>query len=77
MSASHSRFAAVGFDHNVFRDTLHRAFGMTDDVLMDRGEVGGLSRAEGFLCSPWPARLNSDLYNSSLEDLPGYVKTWN
>ncbi|XP_048806968.1 calaxin [Lagopus muta] len=36
MSASHSRFAAVGFDHNVFRDTLHRAFGMTDDTLMDR-----------------------------------------
>uniref|UniRef100_A0A8C3LBQ5 EF-hand calcium binding domain 1 n=1 Tax=Chrysolophus pictus TaxID=9089 RepID=A0A8C3LBQ5_CHRPC len=36
MSASHSRFAAVGFDRNVFLDTLHRDFGMTDDVLMDR-----------------------------------------
>ncbi|XP_021244845.1 EF-hand calcium-binding domain-containing protein 1 isoform X3 [Numida meleagris] len=36
VSASHSRFAAVGFDRNMFRDTLHRAFGMTDDVVMDR-----------------------------------------
>lgn len=45
VSASHSRFAVAGFDRNVFRDTLHRAFGMTDDVVMDRGEVGGLSRA--------------------------------
>ncbi|NXA20237.1 EFCB1 protein, partial [Ibidorhyncha struthersii] len=31
-----SRPAAVGFDRNMFRDTLHSAFGMTDDVLMDR-----------------------------------------
>ena len=45
VSASHSRFAVAGFDRNVFRDTLHRAFGMTDDVVMDRGEVGVLSRA--------------------------------
>ncbi|XP_004939351.4 EF-hand calcium-binding domain-containing protein 1 isoform X2 [Gallus gallus] len=36
VSASHSRFAVAGFDRNVFRDTLHRAFGMTDDVVMDR-----------------------------------------
>ncbi|XP_074430776.1 calaxin isoform X1 [Larus michahellis] len=33
---SNNRFATVGFDRNVFRDTLHSAFGMTDDVLMDR-----------------------------------------
>ncbi|NXL88571.1 EFCB1 protein, partial [Alectura lathami] len=36
VTASSSRFAAVGFDRNVFRDTLHREFGMTDDVVMDR-----------------------------------------
>ncbi|XP_021244844.1 EF-hand calcium-binding domain-containing protein 1 isoform X2 [Numida meleagris] len=69
VSASHSRFAAVGFDRNMFRDTLHRAFGMTDDVVMDRGEVGGLGRAMGFVCNAW-AVLNNDLYNSSLEDFP-------
>ncbi|NXY70412.1 EFCB1 protein, partial [Glareola pratincola] len=33
---SNNRFATVGFDRNVFRDTLHSIFGMTDDVLMDR-----------------------------------------
>ncbi|NXN76051.1 EFCB1 protein, partial [Himantopus himantopus] len=31
-----NRSAAVGFDRNMFRDALHSAFGMTDDVLMDR-----------------------------------------
>ncbi|NXS48909.1 EFCB1 protein, partial [Balaeniceps rex] len=31
-----NRFAAVGFDRNMFRDTLHSAFGMTDDMIMDR-----------------------------------------
>uniref|UniRef100_A0A8C2TFD5 Calaxin n=2 Tax=Coturnix japonica TaxID=93934 RepID=A0A8C2TFD5_COTJA len=36
VSASYSRFAAVGFDRNMFRDTLHSTFGMTDDVVMDR-----------------------------------------
>uniref|UniRef100_A0A8C3K1S1 EF-hand calcium binding domain 1 n=1 Tax=Calidris pygmaea TaxID=425635 RepID=A0A8C3K1S1_9CHAR len=33
---SNSRFAGVGFDRNMFRDTLHSAFGMTDVMLMDR-----------------------------------------
>ncbi|KFR11953.1 EF-hand calcium-binding domain-containing protein 1, partial [Opisthocomus hoazin] len=36
VAESSSRFAAVGFDRNMFRDALHRAFGMTDDVIMDR-----------------------------------------
>ncbi|NXJ91312.1 EFCB1 protein, partial [Corythaixoides concolor] len=31
-----NRLAAGGFDRNVFRDTLHSAFGMTDDMMMDR-----------------------------------------
>ncbi|NWI56854.1 EFCB1 protein, partial [Calyptomena viridis] len=31
-----SHFAAVGFNRIVFRDTLHSAFGMTDDVVLDR-----------------------------------------
>lgn len=35
-----SQFAGVGFDRTVFRDTLHSAFGMTDDVVLDRGEAG-------------------------------------
>lgn len=34
-----SQFAGVGFDRTVFRDTLHSAFGMTDDVVLDRGEA--------------------------------------
>uniref|UniRef100_A0A8B9I573 Calaxin n=1 Tax=Anser brachyrhynchus TaxID=132585 RepID=A0A8B9I573_9AVES len=36
VTASGDRFGAVGFDRNMFRDTLHRAFGMTDDMVMDR-----------------------------------------
>ncbi|NWT09670.1 EFCB1 protein, partial [Vireo altiloquus] len=31
-----SDFAGVGFTRLVFRDTLHNAFGMTDDVVLDR-----------------------------------------
>ncbi|NXA65497.1 EFCB1 protein, partial [Mohoua ochrocephala] len=31
-----SDFAGVGFNRIVFRDTLHSAFGMTDDVVLDR-----------------------------------------
>ncbi|NWW12815.1 EFCB1 protein, partial [Oreocharis arfaki] len=31
-----SDFAGVGFNRVVFRDTLHSAFGMTDDVVLDR-----------------------------------------
>ncbi|RMC04986.1 hypothetical protein DUI87_18166 [Hirundo rustica rustica] len=31
-----SQFAGAGFDRTVFRDTLHSAFGMTDDVVLDR-----------------------------------------
>lgn len=46
---SNNRFATVGFDRNVFRDTLHSAFGMTDDVLMDRGETGGAKKDVRFL----------------------------
>lgn len=41
VAESSSRFAAAGFDRNMFRDTLHSAFGMTDDMIMDRGETGG------------------------------------
>ncbi|PKU40976.1 ef-hand calcium-binding domain-containing protein 1 [Limosa lapponica baueri] len=33
---SNSRFAGLGFDRSMFRDTLHSAFGMTDVMLMDR-----------------------------------------
>lgn len=33
-----NRFATVGFDRNMFRDTLHSVFGMMDDMIMDRGE---------------------------------------
>uniref|UniRef100_A0A663DSN8 Calaxin n=2 Tax=Aquila chrysaetos chrysaetos TaxID=223781 RepID=A0A663DSN8_AQUCH len=36
VAESSSRFAAAGFDRNMFRDTLHSAFGMTDDMIMDR-----------------------------------------
>ncbi|XP_074938940.1 calaxin isoform X1 [Phalacrocorax aristotelis] len=36
VAESSNRFAAVGFDRNMFRDTLHSAFGMTDDMIMDR-----------------------------------------
>ncbi|NXU05648.1 EFCB1 protein, partial [Buphagus erythrorhynchus] len=31
-----SDYAGAGFDRTVFRDTLHSAFGMTDDVVLDR-----------------------------------------
>ncbi|KAF4794306.1 EF-hand calcium-binding domain-containing protein 1 [Turdus rufiventris] len=31
-----SDYAGAGFDRTVFRDILHSAFGMTDDVVMDR-----------------------------------------
>ncbi|NWS03186.1 EFCB1 protein, partial [Motacilla alba] len=31
-----SQFAGAGFDRTVFRDTLYNAFGMTDDVVLDR-----------------------------------------
>ncbi|NXH94989.1 EFCB1 protein, partial [Pachycephala philippinensis] len=31
-----SDFAGVGFNRIVFQDTLHSAFGMTDDVVLDR-----------------------------------------
>ncbi|NXF03032.1 EFCB1 protein, partial [Smithornis capensis] len=31
-----SQFAGVGFNRIVFRDTLHSAFGMTDEVVLDR-----------------------------------------
>ncbi|NWX62070.1 EFCB1 protein, partial [Promerops cafer] len=31
-----SQFAGAGFDRTVFRDTLYSAFGMTDDVVLDR-----------------------------------------
>ncbi|XP_035174623.1 EF-hand calcium-binding domain-containing protein 1 [Oxyura jamaicensis] len=36
VTASSDRFGAVGFDRNMFRDTLHSTFGMTDDMVMDR-----------------------------------------
>ncbi|KAI6074540.1 EF-hand calcium-binding domain-containing protein 1 isoform X3 [Aix galericulata] len=36
VTTSSDRFGAVGFDRNMFRDTLHRTFGMTDDMVMDR-----------------------------------------
>ncbi|XP_042635149.1 EF-hand calcium-binding domain-containing protein 1 [Catharus ustulatus] len=31
-----SEYAGAGFDRTVFRDILYNAFGMTDDVVMDR-----------------------------------------
>ncbi|NWR17736.1 EFCB1 protein, partial [Emberiza fucata] len=31
-----SQFAGAGFDRTVFRDTLYNAFGMTDNVVLDR-----------------------------------------
>ncbi|NXJ16306.1 EFCB1 protein, partial [Odontophorus gujanensis] len=36
LSSSYSRFAAVGFDRSAFCGALHRDFGMTDGVLMNR-----------------------------------------
>ncbi|XP_061324461.1 calaxin isoform X2 [Pezoporus flaviventris] len=39
VAESSSRFAAAGFDRNMFRDVLHSAFGMTDEMMMDRGGV--------------------------------------
>ncbi|NXX42999.1 EFCB1 protein, partial [Tricholaema leucomelas] len=36
VAESRNRFAAVGFDCNMFRDVLYRMFGMMDDVMMDR-----------------------------------------
>lgn len=29
--------AAIGLDRNAFRNILHMTFGMTDDMIMDRG----------------------------------------
>lgn len=39
VAKSGNRFAAIGFDRNMFRDALYSAFGMTDDMIMDRGET--------------------------------------
>lgn len=39
VTESKNCFAAVGFDRNMFRVTLHREFGMTDDMFMDAGET--------------------------------------
>ncbi|XP_048161629.1 EF-hand calcium-binding domain-containing protein 1 isoform X2 [Corvus hawaiiensis] len=36
VAKARSDFAGVGFNRVVFRDTLHSAFGMTDDVALDR-----------------------------------------
>ncbi|NXS80966.1 EFCB1 protein, partial [Erpornis zantholeuca] len=36
VAKARSDFAGVGFTRVVFRDTLHSAFGMTDDVVLDR-----------------------------------------
>ncbi|XP_010121089.1 PREDICTED: EF-hand calcium-binding domain-containing protein 1 [Chlamydotis macqueenii] len=36
MAKSSNDSPAAGFDRHMFRDTLHCAFGMTDDILMDR-----------------------------------------
>ncbi|NWR04369.1 EFCB1 protein, partial [Paradoxornis webbianus] len=36
VARSSSQFAGAGFDRTMFRDTLHSAFGMTDDVVLDR-----------------------------------------
>ncbi|KAM9574676.1 calaxin isoform 1-T2 [Guaruba guarouba] len=36
VAESSSRFAAAGFDRNMFRDVLHSAFGLTDEMIMDR-----------------------------------------
>lgn len=33
------RHAVVGLDRNSFRNILHVTFGMTDDMIMDRGEA--------------------------------------
>lgn len=30
---------AVGLDRNAFRNILHMTFGMTDDMIMDRGNI--------------------------------------
>jgi len=55
VAESSSRFAAVGFDRNMFRDALHRAFGMTDDVIMDRGETAGSKkRCASLVLQLWP-----------------------
>lgn len=40
-SSSSNHHAVVGLDHDMFRDTLHSAFGLTDDMMMDRGEADG------------------------------------
>lgn len=34
----------VGLDRNAFRNILHVTFGMTDDMIMDRGERTSVSR---------------------------------
>lgn len=44
VTTSSDRFGTVGFDRNMFRDTLHRTFGMTDDMVMDRGEISRLKK---------------------------------
>ncbi|KAM4794478.1 calaxin isoform 2-T2 [Cyanocitta cristata] len=36
VAKARSDFAGVGFNRVVFRDILHSAFGMTDDVVLDR-----------------------------------------
>lgn len=39
VAKARSDFAGIGFNRVLFRDTLHSAFGMTDDVVLDRGEA--------------------------------------
>uniref|UniRef100_A0A8V5H1B7 Uncharacterized protein n=1 Tax=Melopsittacus undulatus TaxID=13146 RepID=A0A8V5H1B7_MELUD len=36
VAESSSRFAAAGFDRSMFRDILHSAFGMTEEMMMER-----------------------------------------
>lgn len=55
VTTSSDRFGTVGFDRNMFRDTLHRTFGMTDDMVMDRGEISRLKKVVKLIFSPWAA----------------------
>lgn len=69
-----SEYAGAGFDRTVFRDILYSAFGMTDDVVMDRGEAGPR------LWTPWKgwdgaAHPSVSIPSSAVSSWPGQQRT--
>ncbi|OXB84729.1 UNVERIFIED_CONTAM: hypothetical protein H355_001206 [Colinus virginianus] len=77
LSASCSRFAAVGFDRGAFCDTLHRVFGMTELVdrdcfkVYDLNNRGYISREEIFqmLKNSLPKQPSEEDPDEGIKDL--------